>query len=74
MTRHSWRLRNWLESTKVQTLESVWHSPGTKIQLGKTLNSQASVIGVTPRNQLLDQFHKVCNLSVAGVACLNCGR
>lgn len=35
----------------------LWHSPGTKIQPGKTLNTEASIFGVAPRNQLLDQFH-----------------
>ena len=36
----------------------LWHSPGTKIQPGQTLKSEVSVIGVTPRNQVLDHFHR----------------
>ena len=35
----------------------LWHSPGTKIQPGKTLKTETSLVGVAPRNQLLDQFH-----------------
>src|ERR1700722_10947954 len=35
----------------------LWHSPGTKIQPGKTLKTEASLVGVTARNKLLDEFH-----------------
>ena len=35
----------------------LWHSPGKRIQPNATLNSHASVVGVTSRGQVLDQFH-----------------
>jgi hypothetical protein len=35
----------------------LWHSPGMKIQPGKTLKTEASLVGVTARNRLLDDFH-----------------
>lgn len=44
-----------------QGLESgirLWHSPGKKIPAGKTVTTETSVVGVTPRNQLLNRFHE----------------
>ena len=35
----------------------LWHSPGTKLLPGNTLRTAASVVGVTPHNQVLYNFH-----------------
>jgi len=35
----------------------LWHAPGKQIGPGETIRSAASLAGVAPRNQVLDQFH-----------------